>query len=465
MMPHDRELSPTVSTPPLNLAATAAPLIVAPLEPRCRAMVIIPARDEAAGIAATLTALAEQRTLDGQLLDPRDYEVIVLANNCRDATAAVVRAFALRYPHRAIHLIERTLPPNSANVGTARRLLMDAASRRFHEAGLSRGVIASTDADTIPDRHWLAATLAAIDAGADAVGGRILTDAAGRAELPPGAREAHLRDVGYRTLVDAIESLLDPLPFDPWPRHYQHFGASLALTAEAYAAVGGLAALPALEDVGLAIALVLADARLRHDPAVRVVTSARTVARNMRGFSTQFQEWEAHYRARQPHLVESAASAVTRARRRGLLRALWQRARVAPETARADAATLASELGCDPAWLPRTAVESPTFGQFEFAVARRGGRRLPFEQLGPPQPIAAAMRELRQIAADLRRRGPRSSAPPEEIEAIRLRPLPAEMIEMVAATVQEFLVDLVAGQRGVVDRRGPVDQQEVAAAG
>ena len=465
ILPHNGGLSAASLRRSASLSACLAPLTVAPLRAQCRATVIIPARDEAPGIVATLAALAAQRGFDGQLLDPRSYDVIVLANNCRDNTAAAVRAFALCHPQRAITVAERTLPPDVANVGTARRLLMEAACARFRVAGSPRGVIISLDADTIPESRWLAATLAAIDAGADAVGGRILTDGAGRAALPAGARVAHLRDVGYRALANEVECLLDPLSFDPWPRHYQHFGASLALTAEAYAAVGGLAPLPALEDVALAVALVVADARIRHDPAVRVVTSARTVARNVRGFSTQFQEWEAQYRAGRPTMVESAASVVTRARRRSLLRGLWRAMRGAPGDAERVALTLAPELRQSADWLLRTAGQSPTFGQFAFVVARHEGRRLPFDALGPLQPIAAATRELRQVAAALRAKGPDPSAPSEEIETIRLRPLSGEMIETIVATVQEFLVDLVAVQRRVVDRRGPVDQQEVAAAG
>jgi hypothetical protein len=465
MLPQCGDLSPVAFTPTPGRHLDPAPLVVAPLQPHCRATVIIPARDESSGIVATLEALVAQRGRNGQLLDPRTYDLLVLANNCADDTAAVVRDFALRHPQRAIAVTERALPPGAANVGTARRLLMESASQRFRHAGRPRGVIVSLDADTIPESGWLAATLAAIDAGADAVGGRIQTDAAGRAALPEGARVAHLRDVGYRTLVDEVESLIDPLSFDPWPRHYQHFGASLALTAEAYEAVGGLAPLPALEDVALAIALVAADARVRHDPAVRVITSARTVARNVRGFSTQFQEWEVQHRAGEAIMVESAASVVARARRRAGLRALWRGLRGAHGDAHGMALALATEYRLSADGLLRMATLAPTFGQFEFALARREGRRLPFDPLGPPQPIEAATRELRYLLADLRQSGAHASAARQEIEPIRLRPLSGEMVETIVAMVQEFLMDLVAVQRRVADRRGPMDQQEVAAAG
>jgi hypothetical protein len=273
-----------------------------------------------------------------------------------------------------------------------------------------------------------------------------------------------LRDVGYRSLVAEVESLLDPLPYDPWPRHYQHFGASLALTVDAYEKIGGLLALPALEDVALSIALVLADARLRHSPDVRVYTSARTVARNVRGFSTQFQEWGALHAARQPLLVESATSVVARARQRGQLRALWRTTQRSNDCPPYACTALANDLALPAEWLRRQAALAPTFGQFELWVARRQGKRLPFDPRGPLQPIDVATRELRQVVAELRRRGASELPTCEEVDPVRLQPLPAEMVEEVAATVQEFLVDLVAGQRSIIDRGGPVDQQEVAAA-
>jgi hypothetical protein len=444
------------------LACVAAtPLVSAPPDPHCCAIVIVPARDEAPGIAATLEALARQQDANGAPLDPRCYEIILLANNCADTTAAVARAFAAERPAVALHVVERTFPASEANVGTARRLLMDEAYRRLTLLERPRGIIVSTDADTRPEPTWLAATLAEIAGGADAVGGRIRTDAGERALLAKGARHSHLCDVGYRMLMAEVEALIDPVSHDPWPHHFQHFGASFALTAEAYKAVGGLPQLPALEDVALSVALVLADARFRHSPMVRVVTSARTVARNVRGFSTQLQEWEALRAARTPFLVESAASIVTRARQRHALRQLWGAARVGLAVDAAAVATLARALGISACWLSAQFAVSQPFGVVELRVARRQGKRLPFDALGSSQPIAAATHDLRAAVAALRGS---ALAPREEIEPIRLRALAPEVIEEATVVVQEFLVDLVAGQRRVIDDRGPVNQQELAAA-
>ena len=49
----------------------------------------------------------------------------------------------------------------------------------------------------------------------------------------------------YFPLDGGRSALLDSVFHDPWPRHYQHFGASLAVTADAYRRAGGLPPVPA----------------------------------------------------------------------------------------------------------------------------------------------------------------------------------------------------------------------------
>jgi len=47
-------------------------------------------------------------------------------------------------------------------------------------------------------------------------------------------------------LLAELEGWLDPDPADPLPRHHQHFGASLAVTVDAYRRAGGLPSMPGL---------------------------------------------------------------------------------------------------------------------------------------------------------------------------------------------------------------------------
>lgn len=108
----------------------------------------------------------------------------MLANNCTDATVAVVRQQARRFPQLVLHVAELRLPVAKAHVGRAHRLLMDEACARLEQVGAPVGIIASTDADTCVAPTWLAAIQAEIAAGADAVGGRIHSEISGASLLP-----------------------------------------------------------------------------------------------------------------------------------------------------------------------------------------------------------------------------------------------------------------------------------------
>jgi len=266
-----------IAAPPgrLDIGGIAGLDLDSPPRGTCLASVVIPVRDEQTTLGACLQALAGQLDLAGRPLAPASYEVILLANNCRDGSAALARAFAARHPELALHVAEIELPPARSHVGWARRLLMDVACRRLERLGRPRGLIATTDADTRVAPTWLAATLREVAQGADAVGGRILADPLGVAALEPATRARYLGDVAYKLLAAELESLLDPDPGDPWPRHHQHTGASFALTVEAYRRVDGLPPLPESEDVALFQALRTLGAAFRHSPLVRVVTSAR----------------------------------------------------------------------------------------------------------------------------------------------------------------------------------------------
>ena len=310
--------------PPMTEVAPrrpSPPLIADPPHPGCRAVVVIPARDESATLGPALRHLHGQVGPDGRPLDRAIFEIIVLANNCRDGSAAVARSFGADHPRLALRVVEVELPPAEAHVGTARRLLMDEACRRLLAVGRPRGVIASTDADTRVDPSWIAATLAEVARGADAVGGEIRTDRAGRATLGARARRAYLADVLYRRLLAELEARVDPDPADPWPRHHHQTGASLAVTAEAYSLAGGLPPLRTSEDVALVRALRRLDRVVRHSPDVRVTTSARRQGRADGGMADSLRAWSD---AGPLPRVESPARSEARYARTRRLRDRWR---------------------------------------------------------------------------------------------------------------------------------------------
>lgn len=310
--------SHSVHPNPKALASSAWEHLPVPA-PGLRAIIIIPAKDEATDLPATLAALAAQTDEAGFPLAPAQFEVLVLANNCLDDTARVVREFAAGQPQLGLYVAEVTLPSAEAHVGQARRLLLDEAARRLELAGNPAACLISTDADTRVAPDWLAATLRELDAGAAAVCGRILM-----ADANPACpvRRYQLRDATYHLLRAHLETRLDPQPHDPWPRHHQHFGASFAVTLAAYRQVGGLPVVPYLEDEALFQSLLRHDLPVRHSPAVRVYTSGRQQGRVAVGLSWQLREW-ASLGGRED-LVPDPVEYVAELRLRRELRQHWQ---------------------------------------------------------------------------------------------------------------------------------------------
>ena len=222
-----------------------------------------------------LAAVAGQRDLDGQPLPARSYEVVLLANNCTDQTVAVARDLARQYEGLVFHAIDVSFRAPEAHVGRARQALFDLAFSRFQRIGRPHGVILSTDADSRPAADWVAQTHREITAGAAGVGGRVLLEPEEQRALSPEVRRLFLLDIGYRRALEELRWLYAPERHDPFPRHHQHFGASLAVTASAYRRAGGMPLVRTSEDVALYRAIVDTGGRFRHSSRVRVYTSAR----------------------------------------------------------------------------------------------------------------------------------------------------------------------------------------------
>lgn len=275
----------------------------------CRACVTIPARNEEATLPACLDALASQYDTFGVPLPLQAFEVLLLLNNCTDRSSEVVRLWKARHSALTLHVVERSLPDDKAHAGWARRLLMDTAWQRLdgRRGGVTpAGVILATDADSTVAPDWVASNLAAIDCGADAVGGAVCIGREGLDSLPAQVQSCYRQDRLYAERVAQLEALLDPQAGDPWPRHTDHFGSSLACTAEAYALAGGMPAISPLEDEAFVDALRRANFCLRHDPAVRVYTSARLEGRARVGLAGQLRLWN-ELAGENSHTVQSAA--------------------------------------------------------------------------------------------------------------------------------------------------------------
>ncbi len=253
-------------------------------------VVCVPVRNEAESLPGLLRSLGAQRGIE------RPLRVVVIANNCTDDTVPLLRSFEQRQEFKALALriVEATLEPPHAHVGTARRMAMDCGADWLDSDGCPDGVLISTDADAIAPPDWVAANLRALKS-ADVVGGRLSMET-GSGPL----QGLHDRIERYWAGVRAIEDALDPSPYDPAPRHGDHTAASLALPVSIYRQAGGLPALPCGEDNALVARIRCLGGRLRHSPAVEIHVSARMAGRVEGGMASEM--------IRRSTLVQSGAS-------------------------------------------------------------------------------------------------------------------------------------------------------------
>ncbi|WP_264784499.1 glycosyltransferase [Gluconacetobacter azotocaptans] len=302
------------------------------LSSRPSMVVAIPVRDEETRIGPCLLGLAVQgrHTPD---------HVVLLVNNTTDATVARARDMSPSLPF-ALTVACRVYPDAHAHAGTARREAMEIAAQR---AGAG-GILLTTDADGIVAPDWIGRTLSAFADGAQVVCGRALIDPTEALAIPAHLHRDDDREVAYGTVLDRIHDLADPDPYDPWPRHTEHSGASIAVTVAAWARAGGVPALPIAEDRAFIAALRRVDTPIRHAADVQVTVSGRIRGRARGGMADTI----ARRMKRQDELLddslEPADDCLRRARARAWLRHLHDERGMGLGT-RASTADLAAMLG------------------------------------------------------------------------------------------------------------------------
>ena len=304
----------------LALSEKSQLLFNSPVSPSLRLSVIVPAKNESLDIISTLDALRLQADRQGNPIDHQLYEVLVLANNCSDDTYAICQNYQNRYLDFSLHVECIEIDKPIAHIGTVRRLLMDKAYRRLISVAGGKGIIVSTDADSQVDKNWICNILLEMENGVDVVGGRIIPK-----ETPRLSRLHHLRDVTYRFFQTRLESEIDPCLSNPWPRHFQCYGPSLAVTCEIYEKAGRIPAIPFLEDEEFRKALKRIDAKIRHAPNVKIHTSSRLDGRVEFGFSVQLQHWSDMSENKQQQMVESLDTLIFKNNLKKRLRKVWNK--------------------------------------------------------------------------------------------------------------------------------------------
>ena len=219
--------------------------------------VVVPARDEQDTIAACLDALGVARARL-QASDPSvDVRIVVVLDDCRDGTAAVVDGY------RDVE----TVVSSAGCVGSARRqgtaALLASLDRPLPEIWL-----ASTDADSLVPPDWLARMVGHGDAGAELVLGTVR----------PGAGLTGVVAAAWRAVHDATDG------------HPHVHAANLGISAATYRALGGWRDLPGHEDVDLVERAMLGGhRRIDRVGDIAVTTSSRLVGRVPVGFATYLQ--------------------------------------------------------------------------------------------------------------------------------------------------------------------------------
>lgn len=219
----------------------------------------IPARDEATRIEACIEALASAA---GEI--DRPTIVVVAADDCHDDTAFRADSALLRARHRGLDGMVINTAHRTA--GGARSAAIDAALERTARDP-ARVWVATTDADTVVDRSWLATHLAWANSGIDGIAG-----------LVGVAWEGGPEDLADRYRASIVRGGVGV-------GHAHVHGANLGLRADRWVAVGGCGPGAVGEDHELWTRLRTSGALLLGVDDLLVTTSGRLYGRAPGGFA------------------------------------------------------------------------------------------------------------------------------------------------------------------------------------
>lgn len=222
---------------------------------------MVPFFNEAAGIGATLAALAAQRDLD--------FALLLVDNGSTDGSADVVRELLAGGPLFRWQIVDEPQKGTGAAADTGFRYAI--------ERGASH--VARTDADCLPDPGWIGAIRAGFASGAELLAGRIgpRTD---EGPLRPG--EAAM----LRLIVSAAAGFGRVRPGNRDNRYLTGYvmapGNNLAIAGELYLRCGGFPRTridEAHEDRALVNAARLVTPRIAHRHDMVVLNSLRRLRR------------------------------------------------------------------------------------------------------------------------------------------------------------------------------------------
>ncbi len=211
-------------------------------------VVVVPAHNEEDTVAACLASVDAAAAM----VLPLPVHVVVMADDCTDATVDVVRRMRTRAGRVEVS------PVSSRRVGAVR-----AAGFAGRPAG-PRTWFATTDADSLVPPSWLVEQLLSAETYDVFAGTVVVEDWSPR---PAGLRDAFAQR------------------YHPAAAHRHVHATNLGIRASLYRAVGGFPDVAAHEDLALVTACEAAGALVDWSVAAPVVTSARHSHRTPTGFS------------------------------------------------------------------------------------------------------------------------------------------------------------------------------------
>jgi hypothetical protein len=247
-----------------------------------RIAVAIPALNERENIVRCVTALSRQPEA---LAENTRFSVHVLANNCSDGTAEVLReSFGSR---EWLRIHEITSADGEANAGWARRMALEHAAS---DLAAPDDLILSSDADTVVARDWTGTMFRYFQDGFDAIAGIARIRGGDWGELTCEQQHRLRMLTKYQALLSYLRRDRSA-PDDPWPNHGYEGGASIGLTFGMYRKIGGCPPLPSGEDRAMFGAVRAAGGSIRHALDVRVFTSGRRIGRAKGGTADTIGQW------------------------------------------------------------------------------------------------------------------------------------------------------------------------------
>ena len=247
----------------LRKAGLREALIEPAPQPGVNILVTIPVINES-GLERCLDSLFQCTCSSSSSGEDIHAEVLIFINAPENApkeileqnltTLKLTRAWIVEHPHPCINFhvwLDHSFVKKEAGVGTARKILMDEATRRFNVLERPEGIIASTDADAVVQPNYLEALVnhfreSESESGPDGCSIRfehpLARDSVADNQFSPAVYEAIAQyELHLRYYLQSLQST-------GYPYAYHTVGSSFAVRADIYCKEGGMNRRQAGED-------------------------------------------------------------------------------------------------------------------------------------------------------------------------------------------------------------------------